>query len=137
MRLRVAMYEAWGQDASDLQWQQRCREVLLERLGADDFAAYVVEDGGEVVSGGVGWIEFHLPGPLSPDGRRGHIASMSTLPPAQRRGHGRRVVEALLAWMTEQGLSRVDLRATTFGEPLYSRMGFQIATGLPMTWTPE
>ncbi len=59
---------------------------------------------------------------------------MSTLPEARGRGHARAVLRALLDWCVGRGVSRVDLRATPYGEPLYRSEGFTIATGLPMTW---
>lgn len=35
-----------------------------------------------------GWLEEHLPQPGTLDGRRGHLASMSSEPEHQRCGHG-------------------------------------------------
>ncbi|HET7407698.1 MAG TPA: GNAT family N-acetyltransferase [Mycobacteriales bacterium] len=135
LALRVAMYDALEVDTSGSDWRDACRSLLVERLARDDFAGMLCEVGGEAVSGGVAWVEFHLPNPLDAAGRRGYISSMSTLPHARGRGHARAVVQALLDWCVAQGCRRVDLRATTYGEPLYSGMGFRIATGLPMTWT--
>lgn len=134
MALRVAMYDALQLDTSGSQWRDACHRVLGERLAGDDFAGMLVDDGGEVVSGGVAWVEFHLPNPIDASGRRGYISSMSTLPHARGRGHARAVLRALLDWCVERGCTRVDLRATTYGEPLYRSVGFEIATGLPMTW---
>lgn len=132
VRLRCAMVESWGQDPAG-PWQDACRAALARRLAGPDFAAFVAEEAGAVVAGGVGWLEEHLPGPVNPTGRRGWISNMSTLPAARRRGHGRAVLHALLDWLRAQGVVRVDLRATPAGEPLYRAAGFTIATGLPMT----
>lgn len=135
LALRIAMYDALEVDTSAAGWRDACRTVLAERVLREDFAGMLCEVDGAAVSGGVAWVEFHLPNPVDAAGRRGYISSMSTLPQARGRGHARSVMQALLDWCVGQGCRRVDLRATTYGEPLYSRMGFVIATGLPMTWT--
>lgn len=135
-RLRSLMHESMGADASDPQWWQVTEEAFARRLGADGFIAFVVEEAdGRVVSGGAGWLEEHLPSPRALDPRRGHIASMSTDPSARRRGYGGQVLEALMAWFAEQGVPRVDLRATDDGRRLYERFGFRVLGGSSMAWT--
>ena len=127
------MHQAMG-DAVTPEWERVCTEAFARRLATEDFVAYVVDDGGEVVSGGAGWLEEHLPSPYQLDARRGHIASMSTEPSAQRRGHGRAVFGGLMGWFAEQGVRRVDLRATGDGRPLYEAFGFRTLGGATMAW---
>ncbi len=136
-RLRALMYVAMGTDPGpdDHPWRTRCEADLRRRLGGDGFVAFVVEDDGVVVASGAGWLEEHLPGPTQPDGRRGHIASMSTDPDHRRRGHARAVFAALMMWFGEQGIPRVDLRATDDGRPLYEDFGFRVLGGATMAWT--
>ncbi len=135
-RLRDLMYEAMGIDASALEWQASCHDAFVRRLAQPDrFAAFVVENDGRVVSCGVGWVEEYLPSPRQYDGRRGHIASMSTEPAARRRGHARAVFAALMAWFASYDVPRVDLRATPDGQPLYEAFGFRALGGATMAWT--
>ncbi len=135
-RLRALMYEAMGIDASAPEWQTSCHDAFVRRLTEPDrFAGFVVEDAGRVVSCGVGWVEEHLPSPRQHDGRRGHIASMSTEPGARRRGHARDVFAALMAWFASYDVPRVDLRATPDGRPLYESFGFRALGGATMAWT--
>lgn len=140
VHLRSLMHEAMGTDAAAAS-APACRaaaEAAFRRRLASDpaFVAFVVEDAGEVVASGVAFVEEHLPSPSQPDGRRGHIASMSTDPSARRRGHARRVVQALMGWLVdEHGLHRVDLRATPDGQPLYADLGFRVLGGATMSWT--
>ena len=54
---------------------------------------------------------------------------------ARRRGHARRVLTGLMAWLDEQGVGRVDLRATPDGQPLYASLGFRVLGGATMSWT--
>lgn len=132
-RLRGLMHAAMG-SAPTPESVARTEEAFARRLASDGFVAYVVEDAGEVVSGGAGWVEEHLPSPYQLDPRRGHIASMSTDPAARRRGHGRAVFGALVTWFTDQGIVRVDLRATPDGRALYEQFGFRELGGATMAW---
>jgi GNAT superfamily N-acetyltransferase len=135
-RLRALMYVAMGIDVGGEGWQEACHQAFVRRLSQPDaFAAFVVEADGRAVSCGVGWIEEHLPSPRQLDGRRGHIASMSTEPAAQRRGHARGVFGALMAWFASYDVPRVDLRATPDGRPLYEAFGFRELGGATMAWT--
>ena len=133
-RLRAFMHEAMG-DAPTPEWEVACVATLRRRLAADDFVSFVVEQDGTAVAGGVGWLEEHLPSPYQLDGRRGHIASMSTDPAYRRRGYGRDVFRALMAWFAERDIPRVDLRATPYGQPLYEAEGFKVLGGATMAWT--
>jgi len=136
-RLRSLMHEAMGTDASGHAYRAAAEAAFATRLAGDpSFAAFVVEEDGVVVACGVAHVEQHLPSPSQLDGRRGHVSSMSTDPSARRRGHARAVLDALLRWLREdQGLQRVDLRATPSGQPLYEDAGFRALGGATMSWT--
>ncbi len=133
-RLRGLMHEAMGDEPHE-QWRVRCVEDFRRRLSTDSFVAFVVEEAGTVVSAGAGWIEEHLPSPYQVDGRRGHIASMSTDPAYRRNGYARLVFHALMEWFAEHDLGRVDLRATPDGQGLYAQFGFRVLGGATMAWT--
>ncbi|MCU1674105.1 MAG: family N-acetyltransferase [Frankiales bacterium] len=134
-RLRGLMHQAMGTAELTEGWREACVLAFRRRLLADDFVAYGVEEDGRLVSCGVGWLEEHLPSPGQYDGRRGHIASMSTEPEWMRHGYAREVFGALLGWFAEQGVPRVDLRATDAGRPLYEEFGFRVLGGATMAWT--
>ena len=135
-RLRGLMLAAMGRDLSDPSWTTACEQALVRRLAQPErFAAWVVEVDGRPVSGGVGWLEEHLPAPGSLNGLRGHIASMSTEPAHQRQGHARRVLSALMEWFGSLEVHRVDLRATEGGRALYEAFGFRELGGASMAWT--
>jgi GNAT superfamily N-acetyltransferase len=127
------MHQSMG-DAPTEEWRALCIEAFRRRLAGDGFRAYVVEDEGSVVSGGVGWLDEHLPSPYLLSGLRGHIASMSTDPAFRRRGYARDVFSALMEWFTSLGIARVDLRATEDGRALYEQFGFQVLGGASMSW---
>jgi ribosomal protein S18 acetylase RimI-like enzyme len=130
------MHQEMGNDASDPRYRAAAEEAFARRLDADPrFVAFLVQDEGRTVSCGVGHLEEHLPSPSQLDGRRGHISSMSTEGAARRQGHARAVLGALMGWMGEQGVGRVDLRATPDGQPLYAAVGFRVLGGATMSWT--
>ncbi len=124
VRLRRVMYDAMHVDHSDPAWASECARVLREGFAAGTFAAFVVEEDGRIVAGGVGTVSQRLSGPRNPSGRHGHVQSMATDPDARGRGHARAVFAALMAWFEEQGVRSVDLHATPYGEPLYRSFGF-------------
>ena len=135
-RLRAHMLTAMGRETDVPGWAQACEAALVRRLVEPErFAAWVVEVDGRPVSSGVGWLEEHLPSPGALDGRRGHIASMSTDPAHRRRGYGRLVLGALMGWFASLDVPRVDLRATGDGRPLYEELGFRELGGATMAWT--
>jgi GNAT superfamily N-acetyltransferase len=133
-RLRGYMHEAMKDVLSD-EWEATCVAAFRRRLATDDFVAFLVEDDGEAVAGGVGWLEEHMPAPYQLDGRRGHVSSMSTHPAHRSKGYGRMVLKALMGWFEEHGVPRVDLRATPYGQPLYESEGFLVLGGATMAWT--
>ena len=135
-RLRALMIVAMGGDPTLPGWSAACERAFARRLAEPDrFAAWLVEADGRAVSSGVGWLEEHLPSPGAFDGRRGHVASMSTEQDSQRRGHGRQVLGALMDWFAVLDVPRIDLRATEAGRALYESVGFRQLGGATMAWT--
>lgn len=132
-RLRGFMHASMGDAVSDV-WHHTCVVTFARRLAGADFVAFVVEVDGEVVSGGAGWLQEHLPSPHSLNPERGHIASMCTDPGHLRQGYARRVFEALMGWFADQGVQQVTLRATSQGQPLYEAFGFRVLGGVTMAW---
>ena len=57
-------------------------------------------------------------------GRMGYIMNVVTIPAYRRTGIARRVMQAILHWLSEQGIRRVTLYATEMGRPLYQELGF-------------
>jgi GNAT superfamily N-acetyltransferase len=56
--------------------------------------------------------------------------SMATLPSAQRRGHGARLLRAVLGHYALEGAASACVIATRAGEPLYRSLGFEPAERL-------
>jgi GNAT superfamily N-acetyltransferase len=135
-RLRGLMHSSMGTVPTDT-WRAACEAAFARRLTEAGFVTFVVDVDGRAVCSGAGWVQEHLPSPGQLDGRRGHIASMSTDPEYRLQGHARAVFTALMGWFADQGISRVDLRATEDGRPLYESFGFRVLGGATMAWNAE
>lgn len=126
--------EAWGELAlyhAELdsafapaeQWRDEYRHFIRGLLGRDDALAVVAVQNGDVIGYGVGRISV-LPG-FFQRRRRGYIHDLVTRERYRNRGVGRRLVEALVAWMRDEDATTVELtvadknaRAIAFWEHL-------------------
>ncbi|HEY7941922.1 MAG TPA: GNAT family N-acetyltransferase [Candidatus Limnocylindrales bacterium] len=80
---------------------------------------------GQVVAGGGVIVTPWLARPREGDPRRAVIVNVYTEPGWRGRGLARRIMEAILAWLREQGLQSVDLHASDAGRHLYETLGFE------------
>ena len=67
------------------------------------------------------------------DGRRGYISHTAVHPDHRKEGIGRALVEAALAALSEEGISKVNLVAFTrneAGNAFWEKMGFTLRTDL-------
>lgn len=62
---------------------------------------------------------------ISPDGRYGYIMSMHTLEPYRRRGIAQEILDRLVQSGREAGIRFFELHASSDGEPLYVKNGFE------------
>lgn len=131
VRLRTVMLDSIAgrrppAAAPDTSWQPAAVDALRSRLADPDgsLTAFVVERPGGLAACAVGTIEYRLGSPGNPAGTTGYVFSVATDPDRRRRGHSRACMEGLLGWFRERGVSRVDLRASEEGEPLYASLGF-------------
>lgn len=99
---------------------------IKRAMPAGTFRSWVVEQAGEVVAGGGLQLRTLMPRPGYVHGEpEGLIVSMWTEPDHRRRGLGRRVLEAMLAWGRANGMTRFTLHASDAGRPLYTLFGFR------------
>jgi GNAT superfamily N-acetyltransferase len=125
-RMRAVMLQDLGKAPGYGEWLAAAEKWYAERLAADDFAAFVVDDPElGVVCSAVGACERHAPEPANLTGLHGHVSNISTDHRRRRRGHARACLEALLAWFRDETEVRViNLNATEHGAGLYHSLGF-------------
>lgn len=58
------------------------------------------------------------------DGKEAYVHNLYVRPAYRRAGIGRTLMHALLDWCKANGYSRVALRASAMGRPLYEDLGF-------------
>ena len=135
VRLReVMMQSVLGEAGTG--WHEVCADLLATALTDGSMVAIVVDKptGDGLAACGVGVLSQRLPGPNCLDGRYGYIQSMVTEDAHRRQGLARLVFEALMAWFRELGVTRVDLHASSMGEPLYRQLGFTEGSEPELRW---
>ena len=71
------------------------------------------------------------PGPISLDPRCGFVFNVYTEPPHRQQGLARRLMDAIHDYCRAEGVERMVLNASAFGESLYRSMGY-VPTEEPM-----
>jgi GNAT superfamily N-acetyltransferase len=84
------------------------RELLRACLRDPDAAWFVGELDGEVV--GMSAVRIDRAPPILLETERAEITDLGVLPDRRRRGLGRALAEAALAWVRERGVARVEAR---------------------------
>ena len=128
VRHRRLMFESMGQvdGARNDEMDRAVASYLAEALPSQDYLAWLaVTPAGEPVGSG-GLKVISLPGsPLNPSGRYSYLMSVYVEPSHRRRGIARRLIEEMIAWSRESGITEVRLHASDMGRALYERMGFR------------
>ncbi|MEV0597835.1 GNAT family N-acetyltransferase [Streptomyces sp. NPDC050315] len=134
IRLRRLMFASMNGSDEPGSWEKTAVEIARRQLSGPNpvLGAFVVDANGTADEGAaprlaacaVGTVEQRLPAPQHPTGRFAFIFNVCTDPEYRGRGYARATTEALLAWLAEQGVSRVDLHATDEAEALYRALGF-------------
>lgn len=136
IRLRRVMFESLGTSCSAAD-DGAAAAVLVPGLASGDLFAAVVDGDGWLAACGIGMVAQRVPGPGNPSGRYGYVQSMVTDERARRRGLARAVLTALLDRFAELGVTRIDLHASTMGEPLYRSVGFAPGRQPELRWAAD
>lgn len=104
---------------------QRIRALLEGQLGASDTAVFVFDDDGDLP--GFCSVVIDRAPPILEEVERAEITDLGVRETARRRGIGRALVEAALAWVGERGVSRVEVRVAVNnpeGQGFWRALGF-------------
>ncbi|MFD5191735.1 GNAT family N-acetyltransferase [Streptomyces sp. NPDC058357] len=110
--------------------------VLKDQLATEAVHILVVDGESGLAACGIGTVEQRLPGPHLRNGRIGQVIGVVTDPAYRRLGHSRSVMRGLLDWFRASGVARVDLYASSGGEPLYRELGFTDHPDPSLYWRP-
>ncbi len=126
MRLSYLAEDLGPLDDGDLKAIRRDLPGYFQAHLDRDLFAYVVREGGNIVSCAFLLIVEKPMSPAFINGRTGIVLNVYTCPEYRRRGCAAAVMEALLARARETELSAVELKATEDGVRLYRSLGFTL-----------
>ncbi len=102
------------------------RRWMLEETGKGRFFGFLVQDAdGRPLGSGALWLMPSQPRPgVLGRGEMPYVLSMYTEPDARGRGVATRIVREMIRWSKARHYGRLVLHASTFGRPVYERLGF-------------
>ncbi len=131
MALRVAMMtEIDGHDGEAVESPalkelvDANRAFMQEAIPASEFVAYVAEVAGVIAATSELTLYRTGPHPGNLAGINAYILNMYTLPEWRGKGLASALVQRLVEHARSAGATRVALRATDAGRPVYERYGF-------------
>lgn len=128
-RLRQAMYDEFNAEPSPPSYREALYVYWYEMLESGQGVGWVVEDEGRVVGMAMLLLHDHPPRPGGPT-RRGYVHNVYIAPGHRERGHGKALMEAVIAFGRENGLQRLELRSSEPGRALYESVGFESAESM-------
>ncbi|MBS2026530.1 MAG: GNAT family N-acetyltransferase [Deltaproteobacteria bacterium] len=109
--------------AADADLRAHFRRYLQRKLGEPDFAAWVIDDGKQIICTG-SVILYEIPGRADVT-HEAYVINVYTLPAFRGRGLARQLMEELLAHVKTLPVRKVWLRTAPKAKTLYERSGFR------------
>jgi ribosomal protein S18 acetylase RimI-like enzyme len=140
VELTHEMYNAIDLDVDtftqDSDWEKGAAQWLAESMDNGTAQAAVAHDSAtnSIVACGIGIIYNDIPQPWLPNGKMGYIRWMSTAEDFRGYGIGEKVLNFLMNWFSEQGVSRVQLHASDKAIEFYKQHGFEETSYTNMWW---
>src|SRR6266852_6942750 len=95
------------------------------QMRSNRFTGFIVDVDGRPVASGCVWIMQVQPRPNWKGTEAAYLLSMFTEPAHRGRGHGARIVREAIRYAKGRGIHVMLLHASSFGEPIYQRLGFE------------
>lgn len=118
------MAEESNETTLSVQLVEATRRWLRENTERGIFRSWLAESDGKVVGTVSCRIRDTSPREHDLIGKEAYVHNLYVDPAYRKRGIGRALMDVLLDWCKGNGYSRVALRASAMGRPLYERMGF-------------
>src|SRR2546430_16008148 len=138
VRHRRGMWSDIGQfSKADLDAADRAyRHWATTQMKSNRFAGFIVDVDGQPVASGCVWIMHVQPRPNWKGTEAAYLLSMYTEPAHRGRGHGARIVREAIRFAKARGIPVMLLHASAFGEPIYTRLGFERTTEIRLFLEP-
>jgi len=123
---RIRMFQSFLDDVFDYNHIKKFEiEYLTKEIRSNRFVAWIGEADEEepVACAAVSFFQLP-PKPWNLEGNYAFISSMYTEPAHRRKGLGGRLLQVVLDYAGEQGITDITLHATESGRPLYKAFGF-------------
>lgn len=105
--------------------EPKLRKYFKKYVLQENFTAYVMEVGGEIVSAAFLIIDEKPPGLNNLNGRYGTIMNVFTYPGHRGKGYATSVMSNLIVDAGNIFVSVLDLYSTKAGKRLYEKLGFK------------
>ncbi len=126
VELRLGMFASMEHSEPDEveRFRKELYEYMTDKLLSGEYQSWVADVHGEAVASG-GLVIYSAPPTLhNPGGLEGYVISVFTAPEWRRQGMSRAIMVAILDYLRSKGITKVSLRATEQGCPLYLSLGF-------------
>jgi len=120
-------------DAADRTYRRWART----HMKSNRFAGFIVDVAGGPVASGCVWLMQVQPRPDWKGTTAAYLLSMFTEPAHRSRGHGARIVREAIRFAKARGIQVMILHASSFGGPIYTRLGFERTTEMRLSLDPE
>lgn len=129
---RAQMFRDMGIPAGFDDMAAAMESWLRHAIPSHTYRGWMAASRDGAIAGGAGLIVIPWPpGPMSMDPRCGFIFNVYTEPSHRKQGVARQLMNTMHDWCRSEGIERVVLNASTFGQSLYESMGY-VATNEPM-----
>src|SRR5262245_48318354 len=106
--------------------ENQFRPWVQEKLANREYFGWFVIDQDHIERAGSGlWIREWIINPNDLSGKEGYIGNVYTQPDYRRRGFARALMQVVLNWCQENGITGVFLRPSEVARPLYKGLGFE------------
>ncbi len=122
--LRVTMAEETDETKLSAQLVEATRRWLRENTQRGIMRSWLAESDGKIVGTVSCRIRDTSPREHDLIGKEAYVHNLYVEPAYRNRGIGRALMQVLLDWCKDNGYTRIALRASAMGRPLYERMGF-------------
>lgn len=121
--------------AEQARWRAAYRSWLASTLGTNDNVQVLVaehRESGQVVGCATGIIDVRAPTAANLNGLSGWVQSVVVSPQWRARGMARQLMQQLLRWFDNRGVTSVVLQTTPGAEELYLGLGFEPSSERPL-----
>ena len=136
LRLAYLMWDAMGIGGRPGDWEVEYQNAFAEEIDGPRLRIAVAEHpdrAGSLIACGAAWLYRLLPSFWLANGQMGYVQWFYTDREFRRRGIASAILDELVAWLGDNGCTRVQLHSAPAAERLYYSKGF-VETDFKNLW---